>query len=350
MGKNKEKRVKIATVAYLVLSLVVLVFVASLVAVYALPRSIGAVKWAVEKSPYPAVILDYRYGFSFKELADNMTSIRRFYENQDFSRVGLRVDFTTEDGQKRVKVREREVLNKMIEDKAIQIIANQKNIYITREMASQGVTRKLEEYGSSAQVTENLNRLYGWTLDDFESKVVIPSLYQEKLEAVFEEEVQPSEHAKAKIDEAQKMLRNGTSFADVAKKYSEGQTAKDGGDLGWFSLEDLAPELQKPVSLQRVGIPGDIIESDLGFHITLIEEMKKGDNGKQLYHLRQIFARKATFSEWLAEKMKDIPIFVLLPEYTWNKDTSRLEFKSEDMKSFEEELYRNPNGDAMFLF
>jgi hypothetical protein len=344
-----SRRMYLRTALYAVGIVAVLVFVASLVTVYALPRSNAFIGRTADHMPYPIAFVGYRDGITFRTLANNMASIRRFYESQDFSQVGLRVDFSTEDGQKRFKVREKEVLNKMIEDEAVIRLARDRDISVSDDTVKEGLRRKMDEYGSGVEVRQNLDKLYGWTMADFEEKVVRPSLYEEKLKERFVEEVDISSKAEKRIELAQKSLQGGADFAETAKQYSEGQTAVDGGELGWFTLSDLAPELRAPVSAQKVGVPGDVTESSLGFHIVLLEEKKK-DSGKDLYRLRQIFTKKETFADWLTAQMKTLSITVFSPEYVWNAEEARAEFKSEDMRNFEKDLLNKSDGDALFFF
>lgn len=343
------KKIRWSTALYGLLTFLVLMLFVSVGVVYFVPRTSSVVQSFAEKTPFPVVIVGYREAISFRELAENMRAIRRFYENQDFSKVGLRVDFSTDDGKKRLKVREKEVLNKMIEDAVIVNIAKERGIFVSTEMARQGVARKLEEYGNSKEVQANLQRLYGWKLADFEEKVVVPSLYEEKLNESFMKEVDPVSVAKAKIEKATEALRGGTPFSEVVKQFSEGQTADQGGDLGWFALPDLAPELRSPVASQKVGVVGSVIESSLGFHIVLVEEVKKEKDG-QLYHIKQIFVRKTTFADWLSEKMKTRSILIVDPQYQFDATTARVEFRDEAWRTYEEELFKKASGDASFFF
>lgn len=352
MLKNTEnilRRIQLSTLVYALVIVCVLVFAGSLIAVYTLAPSNTVVSRIENVVPYPMVIVNYRKAITFRTLAQNMASVKRFYETQDFSKVGLRVDFSTDDGKKRFKVREKEVLNKMIEDLAIEIVAKEKGINVSQDEITQGVSRKLEEYGSGQEVRDELSRLYGWTLSDFEDKVVGPSLYRDKLQAAFMKDTDTSTAAKEKISAAQKALQAGQSFADVAKQYSEGDTAQTGGDLGWYTLSDLVPELQTLVTTQKVGVPGDVVESALGFHIVLVEEIKKEDT-KQLYRLRQIFTRKISFADSLSEKMRGLSVVVLSPEYEWNVADARVEFRKQEMRDFEKNLYEKTDGDAAFFF
>ena len=343
-----QKKFHWSTFLYGFLALILVLLSLSLIVVYFFPHTNPTLQGLVRRLPYPAVVVGYGNVVTFRELSQNMESIKHFYENQDSSQLGLRIDFSTEEGQKRLKVREKEVLNKMIEDEAVIRLAKERGVFISQEMARQGVARKLEEYGNSDQVQQNLERLYGWSLSDFEEKVVVPSLYEEKLNELFQKEVDPNAEAKEKIEKAAEALRKGASFSDVVKQYSQGQTADAGGDLGWFTLEDLAPELRSPVTLQKVGVPSNVIESSLGFHIILVEEVKKEGN-KQLYRIKQIFARKETFADWLSEKMRTMPLWVFDPDYRFDAATARIEFRDPEWQKFEEELYKKASGDPSFL-
>src|ERR1051325_9031292 len=58
--------------------------------------------------------------------------------------------------------------------------------------------------------------------------------------------------AKAKADEAMAKLKAGVKWQDVAKQYSSGPTAQEGGDLGFFKrglLEKWVEE--KPSELKK---------------------------------------------------------------------------------------------------
>lgn len=348
--QNLSRKIRLSTILYMILIVVLGVFSLSLMAVYTSFGSLRSISHAKNVFPYPIVVIEHRSGITSRTLAQNMVAVRRFYEVQDFSEVGIRVDFSTEDGQKRFKVREKEVLNKMIEDKAIERVATERGIRVSRDEASQNVARKLSEYNSEAGVTEELERLYGWTIDNFEEKVVVPSLYQEKLEKSIEEELRAdAKRVEDKILTAQKSLRSGESFVQVAKNYSDGAGKENGGDIGWFAPEDILPALVPAMIDQKVGVPGDVVESPLGFHIILVEEVKS-ENEKNIYHLKQVFIRKKTFADFLSEKMQGLSVYVLSPEYIWNKQTARVEFQKQEMRDFEKNLYEKIDGDAAFLF
>lgn len=336
-----------STFVFAILTLFIIFFVLSIFLLYIFPRSNSLTDRLKISFPYPLIVMNYRNIITFHELASNISSVRQFYEAQDFSKIGLRVDFSTEDGQKRLKIREKEVLNRMIEDLAIRKLSMDENIFVSQEESKQSVTRKLEEYGTGESVKQELDRLYGWTLTDFEEKVVKPALFQEKLEKVFKEKNIPStEKAREKALSVQKEIRSGMSFSEGEEKYSDDKSS-DGGK--WFALADILPELQPSLVKQQVGVVGDVVESRLGFHILLVVEEKE-ETTETLYRVRQILISKATFSEYLTEQMKKMSLVVLSPEYVWDINSARVEFKDQSMKDFEEQLYKSSDGDPAFFF
>ncbi len=342
-----SKKISISTFIFAFLIFCISFFIISLILLYIFPVSQSLTNRLKTSLPYPLILLDYKNIITFRELSSNMASVRRFYETQDFSKIGLRVDFSTEDGKKRFKIREKEVLNKMIEDLVIKTLASEQGIFVSPEEAEQSVARKLEEYGTKETVKEELDRLYGWSLTDFEEKVVLPSLYQEKLEKAFSgQSVSEIEMLNKKVLEAQKDIRSGTTFSEVEKKYSDAETNENGV---WFALADVLPELQSSLVKQTVGTSGDVIESRLGFHILFLQEKKQEDT-KTLYRLKQIFVKKTTFADYLSEQMKKMSIIVLVPEYQWNNESSRIEFTDESMRDFEKKVYESSDSDPAFFF
>jgi hypothetical protein len=105
--KKFLKKVRVSTLVYAALVVVVLIFAASLVMTYAFPQSSAFALRLKDRLPYPAVIISYQSGITYRTLGENMAAIKRFYETQDFSKIGLRVDFSTDEGKRRFKVRSR---------------------------------------------------------------------------------------------------------------------------------------------------------------------------------------------------------------------------------------------------
>lgn len=345
---KKEKKVRAKTVfCSFLLILAGIVFIAGAM-IYGFGADNKFTKYVLRYIPFPAGALNYRTFVSISELKNNVESVRKFYESQDFSKVNLRVDFTTEDGKKRLKIRERQIFNKMLEDKIIEMLAGENGIKLTNDLISQAMERKMDEYGSRENVKLRLERLYGWTLDDFEKKIVRPSLYREELEKKINSR-ENNDQAGEKIKKAEDELGNKKSFSDVARDFSEGSTAQKGGELGWFGKDHLIPALASKVFSMKKSETSDIIESELGFHIVLLEDIKK-EGGNDLVKISQIFVRKNMFFEWLKNQAKNYKIAVLLKDYYWDKEKQEAQFRDNNLRSFEEKIKNEFQGDASLAF
>jgi hypothetical protein len=347
--KNKSKEVKIATIIFSVLIAVAIAIATLGILIYGFGLDNNLIKKVEKIIPYPAVIIGYSHFISISELNSNSDSVKKFYESQDFSQINMRVDFSTESGKKRLKIKEKEILNRMIEDKAIEIIAKNKGISISNELVDQSLSRKLEEYKNEDDLKTNLDRLYGWDENDFKKKIVRPDIYKQELEKYFEANNSTISEAKSQIEKAKEELDKNKDFSETAKKYSKGSTAQDGGELGWFKKNQLIPEISDAVFSLEKGKKSEIIESSLGFHIVEIED-KKTENENELAKIRQIFIPKKTFADFLTEEMKKMRFTVTAKDYSWNKETQMLEFKKQDMKDFEKDTIENFQGDASVLF
>ncbi len=78
--------------------------------------------------------------------------------------------------------------------------------------------------------------------------------------------------AEAKAQQALAEIKGGAKFEDVAKKYSNGPTAPDGGDLGMFKRGMLAKELEDKTFSLKEGETTDIIRAKEGMLILKVAE------------------------------------------------------------------------------
>ena len=87
--------------------------------------------------------------------------------------------------------------------------------------------------------------------------------------------IEPSDEDKAVAKEkAEKILKEVTpqNFAEKAKEYSEGPSASNGGELGWFGKGDMVEPFQKAVFEGEVGKVYPVpVETIFGYHIISVE-------------------------------------------------------------------------------
>jgi peptidyl-prolyl cis-trans isomerase SurA len=73
--------------------------------------------------------------------------------------------------------------------------------------------------------------------------------------------------AEAKAADVLKQIRAGANFEDVAKKYSDGPSAAQGGDLGVFKRGALAKELEEKTFAMKSGEVTDVVRTKQGYVI-----------------------------------------------------------------------------------
>lgn len=212
------------------------------------------------------------------------------------------------------------VLDQMVDEKLTDQEIRRFNIQVSEEAIDKTVEEmKKRTYMTDQQLRDSLKK-EGLTMDEYrvqmknqilrvrlvnrevKSKIVIT---EEDIRAYYEENkaqyvgegsvhlrqimlaVSPmtSEAEKQALREKLMLIRkqvmDGASFAALAREYSESTLAKDGGDLGTFSLTDLAPQILNAVSGLKAGDVTDILETNQGMQIFYVEGLETGD-GKSL--------------------------------------------------------------------
>lgn len=101
---------------------------------------------------------------------------------------------------------------------------------------------------------EKIKAYYDAHIDQFSSGEKV------HLAAIFLKQENPSDEDEAlalhrKGEEITSIIKKGENFAKIAKKVSQGPGAEEGGDLGFFKVSNLDPELTKVVKEMS---PGDV--------------------------------------------------------------------------------------------
>ncbi len=313
----------------------------------------GASKSICRFVPLPVAIVDKKGIITTRQLITNTQAIKNFYENQDFSDAGMRVDFATEEGKFRLKTKEKEVMDKLIENRIVENIAENYNLQVSKEEARQDLAARIANSGREAKgFALDIRKLYNWSLNDFVEQIIIPEMYLNKLYDYYNENIKNQSEAYRKIRQAAAELKEDNSnFGEIAKKYSEGQSAENGGELGWFEKDQLIPEVGKAVFEMEPGQRSEIIESPLGFHIVYLEKIRKNESGensskgKKEVKIKQIHAKSGGFFEWFLQQKQQADVIILMKDYKWEKETALIEFRSKNLQRQEENIIQKSEGD-----
>ena len=103
------------------------------------------------------------------------------------------------------------------------------------------------------------------------------------------------------------LLRQGRPFAEVAAEYSLSPDAAEGGDLGFFAKGEMPPEFDEVVFDLPVNRLSDLVKSDYGYHIFLVEEkrkavrLKKKDVTDEIRAILESQKKEEIYLDWLQE-------------------------------------------------
>lgn len=82
------------------------------------------------------------------------------------------------------------------------------------------------------------------------------------------------ESARKRAEEALRRVRAGEDFAAVAREMSDDSTASEGGDLGYFTRDQMVPAFSEAAFALETGSVSDVVESPFGFHVIRVEDRR----------------------------------------------------------------------------
>ena len=111
--------------------------------------------------------------------------------------------------------------------------------------------------------------------------------------------VETEDEAKAIAEE----LKKGGDFAELAKKKSKDPGASDGGDLGFFTKEQMVPEFSAVAFVLEPGKVSDPVKSQFGWHIIKVEEKRarKAPDFEQVKAQIETYVTRKAQAEYVAK-------------------------------------------------
>ncbi|GEM_PF-799636 len=170
--------------------------------------------------------------------------------------------------------------------------------------------------------------------------------------------------AREKAFKILKLAKKSKNFSALARKYSEGPSARRGGELGWFGRGEMVKAFEEAAFNATTGEVTGPVRTQFGFHIIKVEAkrgpgispLKEVENRirfeltRELLDKRKEEIRKAadsaiksgdlqSFAKEFGVKIKETPYF----------DRDHIELKEiEDEKSFKEKVFSQKETDKPF--
>lgn len=205
------------------------------------------------------------------------------------------------------QISKREYLEKMIEKMLIDQEVKRQGITVSVLEVEQAIEKKRTQLGMSPDDFIQTLRRQGMTIDEYRDQVrenlVLGKLvsrevkseinisdkeielYYQKHQAEFKTPdkihlyhlvIRKADASRETIARIQKEFAQGASFTALAKKYSEGEEAEKGGDLGWVEMNALKPELAQMLMSVEINELSPVYEDEVGLHLFWIQGREKG--------------------------------------------------------------------------
>jgi foldase protein PrsA len=112
--------------------------------------------------------------------------------------------------------------------------------------------------------------------------------------------------AKKQADFALDRAKRGEDFAALVKDLSDDKRTKEqGGDLGWLAANaGPKPAIDALYAIPKVGDLSDVIESEIGFHILKLTDLKPEDQEFKNFVRKHVFTKTLSFENKLGKEAK----------------------------------------------
>src|SRR6266481_3717506 len=131
-------------------------------------------------------------------------------------------------------------------------------------------------------------------------------------------------------------LKKGADFAELAKKKSKDPGASDGGDLGFFTKDQMVPEFSAVAFALEPGKISDPVKSQFGWHIIKVEEKRnrKAPDFEQVKAQIETYVTRKAQADYVAKLRETAKVERLdKPEETAKTDAKPDAAKPADTKT-----------------
>jgi peptidyl-prolyl cis-trans isomerase SurA len=123
-----------------------------------------------------------------------------------------------------------------------------------------------------------------------ESNKSAPNLYADKMDA------------KQRAERIHKLAKDGQDFRELAKKHSNLPSAKEGGDIGVFQEDDMAPDMREAVIHLKPGEISNVIETQAGFQFFKLVANKDGADTQSTFEAAKDGIREILYEQQLKKE------------------------------------------------
>lgn len=252
---------------------------------------------------------------SWQAYQQDLTTLDYFYEQVSEEENAL--------PQPAASYNEKTVLSRLIREAYLEKKAEELGVSVSDEDVAEAYALQEQQAATETDLESTIQDLYGWTPEQYRSKVLRPALLRQ---AVQEYLMETEELFAAARTEAEGVLAevraNPDAFDTLAQTHSDDiTTASQGGDLGFFARGMMVGEFEDAAFSLRAGEVSELVKTVYGFHIIKVLEVQTAEDGSTSeVRAAHILIQAQTLEDWLTENLKNALVTVYVGGYEWNPD------------------------------
>lgn len=260
--------------------------------IYKYKSSARAVKIASKVVPYPVASVNGNVIWNtatYNEYLFELASIQKFYQSQG-------QNLSDDAGKQKLAQLKNDIITQLEDNLIIEQAAGKYGIKVTNKEIDDEFNQLVQNAGGLDKVKQTLDKLYGWSVGDFKTKIQ-QSLLQKKLADKILNDQSLNAPAQAQAQDILKQIQGGADFAELAKKYSQDGSAANGGDLGFFGKGQMDPDFEAAAFALDKGAVSGVVKTQYGYHIIKVTD-KNGDQVRASH----ILIKGVDLQSWLQDQ------------------------------------------------
>lgn len=287
--ESKNKKSPLVWVLLGVLSTLVVVCLIGMAVVVSQARNVSYNPTIVKASQFLRVAAAEVNGekILYSDYIQDMETLKKFYAAQ---------------GAEFPPVAEKDIsdmtISRLVANKLIAQIAKDNNVEVTQADVDAKKQELLEQFTNEAEVNAELQKNYGWNFDTYVEKVIRPLILEQKLQDAFNSSTDPmfanfqkeevrarhilfsnsdktDDEAKKQAEDVLARLKKGEDFEALAKQFGSDGTKELGGDLGWFSRDQMVKEFADAAFALEKGQLSELVKTEFGYHVIRVDDTRQ---------------------------------------------------------------------------
>jgi len=271
------------------------------VGVYRLGWDGPMVKSVLKVVPLPVAMVNGE-SLRYAELVEDAATLQRFFDQQ----VSDGADPSSVPSDQEII---QNAFDRLVYSTVMRQEADKYDLEVSKEDVKAEYGQLVVQMDGEDKVIEELDRLYGWSPEKFKAKILVPYLLQKKLGQVVSAGSDEAVTRRQTAEDVLAQLRDGADFSELAKQYSDDTVSgANGGDLDWFSRGMMVGPFEDTAFSLEPGVVSDLIETEFGLHIIVVDEIKDVDGERTEVKARHILFALPDVGEYLQQKVDEARI------------------------------------------